>query len=111
MENLITCKICGKESTRIYGRHLKHHNLTSDEYLKLYPGELLYTEYNSDMYHANPINWKNNDNPHTYRKWLKYEDIWKHNKEKFLAAEKKNFSVLIIWESDYKNDSEKIKNV
>ena len=44
MENLITCKICGKESTRIYGRHLKHHNLTSDEYLKLYPGEPLYSE-------------------------------------------------------------------
>ena len=44
MENLITCKICGKRSTRIYGRHLKHHGLSSDEYLKLYPGEPLYSE-------------------------------------------------------------------
>jgi hypothetical protein len=44
MENLITCKICGKQSTRIYGRHLKHHGLTSDDYLKLYPGEPLYSE-------------------------------------------------------------------
>ena len=43
MENLITCKICGKQSTRIYGRHLNHHGLTSDEYLKLYPGEPLYS--------------------------------------------------------------------
>jgi len=64
-------------------------------------------EFNSDMYHANPIKWKNNDNPHPYRKWLKSEDIWKHDKEKILAAEKKNFSILIIWESDYKNDPEK----
>ena len=44
MENLITCQICGKQSTRIYGRHLKHHGLTSEEYLKLYPGAQLYTE-------------------------------------------------------------------
>jgi len=43
-ENLVTCKICGKQSTRIYGRHLKSHGLTSDEYLKLYPGAPLYTE-------------------------------------------------------------------
>ena len=42
-ENLITCKICGKQSTRIYGRHLKHHGITSEEYQKLYPGEPLYS--------------------------------------------------------------------
>ena len=44
MENLITCKVCGKQSTRIYGAHLKKHGLTSEEYLKLYPGSPLYTE-------------------------------------------------------------------
>lgn len=44
MEELITCKICGKQSTRIYGAHLKSHGLTSKEYLKLYPGSPLYTE-------------------------------------------------------------------
>jgi hypothetical protein len=44
MEELITCKICGKQSTRIYGRHLKSHGLTSKEYLKLYPGASLYTK-------------------------------------------------------------------
>jgi len=44
MEDLITCKICGKQSTRIYGRHLKSHGLTSKEYLKLYPGAPLYNK-------------------------------------------------------------------
>ena len=43
-EELITCKICGFQSKRIYGRHLKSHGLTSDDYKKLYPGEPLYTE-------------------------------------------------------------------
>ena len=44
MENLITCKICGKQSKRIYGRHLNTHKISTDEYKKLYPGEPLYTE-------------------------------------------------------------------
>lgn len=48
MENekndLITCKVCGFQSKRIYGRHLKSHGMTSDDYKKLYPGEPLYTE-------------------------------------------------------------------
>ncbi len=43
MENLITCKICGKESSRIYGRHLNRHGITSEEYQKLYPGSPLYS--------------------------------------------------------------------
>lgn len=43
-EELITCKICGKQSTRIYGAHLKSHGLTSKEYLNMFPGSPLYTE-------------------------------------------------------------------
>ena len=43
-KNLITCKICGFKSQRIYGRHLKSHGLTSEDYKKLYPGEPLYSE-------------------------------------------------------------------
>ena len=46
-DNLITCKICGKQSTRIYGAHLKSHGLTSDEYKKMFPGELLCSESDS----------------------------------------------------------------
>jgi len=46
MENqeFIICKICGFKSQRIYGRHLKSHDLTSEDYKKMYPGEPLYTE-------------------------------------------------------------------
>jgi hypothetical protein len=48
MENkendFITCKICGFQSQRIYGRHLKSHGITSEDYKNMYPGEPLYTE-------------------------------------------------------------------
>lgn len=43
-ENLITCKICGFKSNRIYGQHLKSHGMTSEDYKKLYPGEPLYSQ-------------------------------------------------------------------
>jgi len=43
-EDLITCKICGFKSKRIYGKHLKSHGITSDDYKKMYPGEPLYSE-------------------------------------------------------------------
>jgi very-short-patch-repair endonuclease len=43
-ENLITCKVCGFKSQRIYGRHLKSHGLTSEDYKRMFPGEPLYCE-------------------------------------------------------------------
>ncbi len=43
----IICKICGEEVSRIYGRHLKHHNMTSQEYKFKYPGEPLTTKKDS----------------------------------------------------------------
>jgi hypothetical protein len=43
-ENLISCKICGFKSKRIYGQHLKSHGLTSDDYKKMFPGEPLYSD-------------------------------------------------------------------
>jgi len=43
-EEFVICKVCGFKSQRIYGRHLKSHGLTSEDYKKLYPGEPLYTE-------------------------------------------------------------------
>jgi hypothetical protein len=36
----VTCRICGEQCKRIYGRHLKfkHNDMKTDEYKKLYPG-------------------------------------------------------------------------
>jgi len=43
-DEFVVCKVCGFKSKRIYGRHLKSHNITSEEYKKMFPGEPLYTE-------------------------------------------------------------------
>ena len=36
----VTCRICGEQCKRVYGKHLKfaHNNMTTEEYKKLYPG-------------------------------------------------------------------------
>ena len=36
----VTCRICGEQCKRIYGKHLKfkHNNMTTDDYKKLFPG-------------------------------------------------------------------------
>ena len=36
----VTCRICGEQCKRIYGKHLKfkHNNMKTDEYKKIYPG-------------------------------------------------------------------------
>jgi very-short-patch-repair endonuclease len=36
----VTCRICGEQCKRIYGRHLKHShdNMSTDEYKRLFPG-------------------------------------------------------------------------
>lgn len=44
MEEYVECRICGFKSKRIYGRHLKSHGITSEEYKKLYPDAPLYAE-------------------------------------------------------------------
>lgn len=40
-DDYVICKICGEKVKRIYGAHLKKHNMTSKEYKNKYPGELL----------------------------------------------------------------------
>ena len=41
MEDYIICKVCGEKVKRLYGAHLKKHNMISKEYEKKYPGEPL----------------------------------------------------------------------
>lgn len=39
-EETVTCRICGEQCKRIYGKHLKfkHNNLTTKEYKEMFPG-------------------------------------------------------------------------
>jgi len=60
-------------------------------------------EYNGDKYHANPNLYECNDTPHPFRKNITSQDIWDKDKRKKEAAEENGFEVLIIWDSEYKN--------
>jgi len=101
--DFIICKICGFQSQRIYGRHLKSHGLTSDDYKRLYPGDPLCSE---------------NDNKNTsinsgkHMKEEKYKKMFSekikgnknpNHKSKTTSEQRKSYSPF---SNDFKNYSE-----
>lgn len=63
-------------------------------------------EFNGDIWHANPQIFDEYDkpNPHTN---LTSKQIWEYDNKKVKAANDIGFDVLIIWEKNYKENSEK----
>ena len=59
-------------------------------------------EYNGDWWHCNPVLYK--EEYYHPRVKLSAKDIWEKDFSKIYYAKSKNYNVLIIWESDYKND-------
>lgn len=66
-------------------------------------------EYNGDMYHANPLKYKENDYPHPFRKKLTSKEIWDKDKLKNKKACEHGYDILVIWDSEYRNKSDKNK--
>jgi hypothetical protein len=62
----------------------------------------LIIEYNGDMYHANPDKFKEDDNPHPFRKNITSKEIWLKDQIKIKLAEELGYKVLIIWDSEYR---------
>lgn len=62
-------------------------------------------EFNGDYWHANPLLY----GPKSFikAKNKRAEDIWKYDKIKIETAKNQGYNVLIIWESEYKEDKEK----
>lgn len=67
-------------------------------------------EYNGDLYHANPLKYNKNDTPHPYKNNLIAEDIWLKDNLKRKIAEDDGFEYLVIWDSEYKQNSNFILN-
>ena len=65
-------------------------------------------EYNGDMWHANPNIYKEDDCPNPFRKDLTSKEIWNYDKKKFDVLENIGFKMLIVWESEYKENPDKI---
>jgi hypothetical protein len=65
-------------------------------------------EYNGDNYHANPDTYTISETPNPFRKNITSEDIWKRDCVKIKLANKYKFDVLVIWDSEYKKNKEKV---
>ena len=67
-------------------------------------------EYNGDDFHANPKLYKENDTPNFYSNTLKSKEIWEYDKTKLNFLEQLGFNTLVVWDSEYKENGEKISN-
>lgn len=57
-------------------------------------------EVNGDLWHANPIKYKNSDIINLWKGPKKAEDIWKKDKEKRELIESHGYKVIYCWEYD-----------
>jgi hypothetical protein len=67
-------------------------------------------EFNGDCFHANPALYKKDDFPNPFQKNLTSEDIWKYDEIKNGELINIGYDIIIIWESDYNRDKEKVIN-
>lgn len=59
-------------------------------------------EFNGDIWHANPLIFKDNDNPNPFNKDLTSKDIWEKDEKRINEIKKYIKNVFIIWENDLK---------
>lgn len=67
-------------------------------------------EFNGDLFHANPVKYKENDTPNPFDKELTSNEIWKFDKIKKEKLESFGYKVFIVWESDYRKNPVDIIN-
>jgi hypothetical protein len=67
-------------------------------------------EFNGDLYHANPNIYEENDYPHPYYKnnGPSALETWNKDKLKIDIAKENGFDVLVVWDSEYRKDKNKV---
>ncbi len=63
-------------------------------------------EFNGDFWHCNPSMYES-EHFHPV-KMEKAKEIWKFDEDKIKLIEKKCYEVLVIWETDYRNNPQQI---
>ena len=63
-------------------------------------------EFNGDIYHGNPLLYNEDDKPNPFKKNMTCKDLWNYDKIKKEIAEKNQFSILTVWENDYRKNKE-----
>lgn len=69
-------------------------------------------EFNGDAFHANPNIYNKLDTPNPFNNELTSEEIWSSDKIKndLLLENRDIKQIIIVWESDFKNDPDKVIN-
>lgn len=62
-------------------------------------------EFNGDCFHANPNIYKEHDKPNPFTEETS-KKIWEFDKRKIDAIVNRGYDVMIVWESDYREDPE-----
>lgn len=65
-------------------------------------------EFYGDRYHGNPKIYSAEDISHPFTKKLNVGDMWEKDKKRNYVLENRGYRVKIVWESDFKNNPEKI---
>lgn len=64
-------------------------------------------EFNGDLFHGNPELFSEVDTPNPYTK-LTAKEIWELDAAKHYKAMEKGYDVLVVWETEYKQDKQAI---
>ncbi len=65
-------------------------------------------EFNGDTFHANPLIYGKHDTPNPFDKNQTAQDIWDKDNEKISYYKNKGYDILVIWESDWKKNKNKV---
>jgi very-short-patch-repair endonuclease len=94
------------KSEKVYYQELNHEHACSTgrnfDFVVLNRKKII--EFNGDKFHANPTIYKPNDNPNPYLPDLKASQIWTDDANKNQTAKDNGFDVLVIWETEFKNN-------
>jgi very-short-patch-repair endonuclease len=99
------------EVYKIYYRENEYgiYDKNSSKYFKYdftIPDLKLIIEFNGDKWHGNPGLFKANDTPHPHNKTITAADMWNYDEIKMKAATDMGFTVLYVWENEYRNNFE-----
>lgn len=76
------------------------------------PDLKLCIEYNGDIFHANPKLFKEDDCPNPWFKNLTAKEIWKNDFLKQQVLIQEGYSIITVWDSEYRDNADYIeKNI
>lgn len=68
-------------------------------------------EFNGDLFHANPKVFNESDKPNPFNQKITAKDIWQQDNDKHLTAKNMNYTIDVIWETEYNKNPEYYVNL